>query len=279
MAGFFDHLVTRVARRDIARAQNKRSISTGSVESKSSIEKLSLRLAQPMSRRRALGWLGAAGTAVTAAMTGLLPEMAWAAPPNQGVCAPLKAPGVTSGLYGLCVAYCEALDCPNVTAGATALRRGCKPPDKGVLANYNRLRKASDPQMPCIKSGCPCWTQNELSPIGMSYTPHVVDLFRDEFGGTSDLALVENRVATDAFPYGAFQVAEVDQFADGTFVCRYFNADFAPDPNPPTPIIRVQEGISSADANVCRAQIEKQVTVLQSDGIPVTCTGNACPSQ
>lgn len=49
MAGFFDLLVTRLAKRDIARAQNKRNMSTGCVESNSSIEKLSLQFAQPMS--------------------------------------------------------------------------------------------------------------------------------------------------------------------------------------------------------------------------------------
>lgn len=274
MAGFFDRLVTRVAKRDIARAQYKRSISTGSVESNSSIEKLSLRFAQPMSRRRALGWLAAAGTAVTAAMTGLRPETAWAAPtPNQGVCDPLKAPGMTVGLYGLCVAYCEAVDCPSVTEGAKKLAAACKPADRGILANYNRLRKPTDPQMPCVKTKCPCWTQPELSVIGTSYTPNTVDLFRDDIQGNSSLALVENRTATDSFPYGAFQLAEIDQPANSTPVCRYFNADFAP--NAPAPIFRVQE-ISTAEAGICEAQINGQVEDLLNEGVPVVCTGSAC---
>jgi hypothetical protein len=92
----------------------------------------------------------------------------------------------------------------------------------------------------------------------------------------SSLALVENREATDSLPYGAFQVAQIDQFAAGTApVCRYFNADFAP--NAPEGIFRVQE-VTSAEAGVCRAQSETQVTALQTAGVPITCTGNACPA-
>ena len=207
-------------------------------------------------------------------MTGLWPGTAWAKSPNQGVCAPLNAPGVTSGLYGLCVAYCEAMNCPDVTAGASALRRGCKPPDKGVLANYNRLRRASDPQMPCVKSQCPCWTNTELSAIGISYLPHVVDWFSDDFPcAYFSVSLVENRVATDEFPYGAYQVAQSVKNSDGTATCSYFKAEFQP--GAPDPIIRVQE-ISTAEAGICEAQINGQVEDLLNEGVPVVCTGNAC---
>lgn len=130
--------------------------------------------------------------------------------------------------------------------------------------------------MPCVKTGCPCWTQAELKAVGVSYTPHLVDEFRDQYPDFSSLALVENREATDSFPYGAFQVAQIDQFAAGTApVCRYFNADFAP--NAPEGIFRVQE-VTSAEAGVCRAQSETQVTALQTAGVPITCTGNACPA-
>jgi hypothetical protein len=38
-----------------------------------------------------------------------------------------------------------------------------------------------------------------------------VDLFRDVVGGDITLALVENRVATDSFPYGAFNGAQLTQ--------------------------------------------------------------------
>jgi len=208
-------------------------------------------------------------------MTGLRPEAAWAAPtPNQGVCTPLKAPGVTAGLYGLCVAYCEALDCPDVSKGAKKLAAGCKPPDKGILATYNRLRRASDPQMPCIKSECPCWSQSELSQIGHNWLPHLVDWFRNVFDVYTSIALVENRIATNEFPYGAFNLAQADQFSDGTATCFYFNADFAPDA--PAPIIRVQS-ITSAEAKICQDQVDTRAKALPGEGVTVTCTGNACP--
>jgi hypothetical protein len=210
-------------------------------------------------------------------MTGLRPQTAWAAStPNQGVCAPLKAPGVTDGLYGLCVSYCVALDCPDVSKGAKKLAAACEAPDRGLLTNYNKLRRPSDPTMPCVKSGCPCWTQSELSQIGRSYTPHLVDEFLNEFSGSySSIALVENRVATDSFPYGAYQLAQTDKNADGTALCYYFKAEFQPGAS--DPIIRVQE-ISTADANICQAQIEDQVTALERDGIDVKCSGNLCPA-
>jgi hypothetical protein len=76
-------------------------------------------------------------------------------PANEGVCDVVQ--GGTPGLYGLCVAYCEAQDLDLV---------GDKePPNTKILANYRKKMRAGDPDMPCVQVPCPCWTQAELTSI------------------------------------------------------------------------------------------------------------------
>jgi hypothetical protein len=84
-----------------------------------------------------------------------------AAPATKGICegAGLKAKGVTNGLFGLCVAYCEA--------GANSER---------VLENYNLKKKDSDPAMPCLTDteptlSCECWNTLTASQIGEGMSP------------------------------------------------------------------------------------------------------------
>jgi hypothetical protein len=82
-----------------------------------------------------------------------------AAPATKGICEDLKAKGVTKGLFGLCVAYCEA--------GANSER---------VLENYNRKKKDSDPAMPCLEAqkptlGCACWNTLTADEIGANQDP------------------------------------------------------------------------------------------------------------
>jgi hypothetical protein len=76
-------------------------------------------------------------------------------PANEGVCDSLQ--GATPGLYGLCVAYCEAQDLDSFEK---------EPPRTKILANYNKKKQASDPDMPCMQIPCPCWTDAELASIG-----------------------------------------------------------------------------------------------------------------
>jgi hypothetical protein len=79
-------------------------------------------------------------------------------PANEGVCDVLKVDGITKGLYGLCVAYCEAQDLNDMNK---------EPPSTKILANYNRKKQAEDPGMPCLAPppNCPCWTPEELDAI------------------------------------------------------------------------------------------------------------------
>ncbi|MGI9330887.1 MAG: hypothetical protein ACR2QB_09255, partial [Gammaproteobacteria bacterium] len=67
--------------------------------------------------------------------------------------------GGTPGLYGLCVAYCEAQDLNEFDK---------RPPSEKILANYEKKMKEGDPDMPCVKTetACKCWTPAELDRFG-----------------------------------------------------------------------------------------------------------------
>ncbi len=71
-------------------------------------------------------------------------------PAEEMVCDQLK--GGTPGLYGLCVAYCEAQDFEEMLQQAKA---GGNPGGK-ILDRYRAKMTASDPDMPCIVSASTC---------------------------------------------------------------------------------------------------------------------------
>ena len=83
-------------------------------------------------------------------------------PANEGICDGLI--GFTPGLYGLCVAFCEAQDCePDFSLEDPF--ENCNPSSEKLLEIYRRRKQDSDPGMPCIKSPCPCWTPEELATL------------------------------------------------------------------------------------------------------------------
>jgi hypothetical protein len=196
--------------------------------------------------------------------------------PNTGVCDGLKAPGTTRGLFGLCNAYCVALACPDATSGAAALSAQCKSASPQLLADYNRLKTATDPAMPCVKPppGCPCWSATELAGVGRSFSPHIVELFPNVAGDSETIALVENRYSLDQFVYGAYTLAQVNDTSTND-QCVFLYADFAPGAPPPT--IRVQN-ITQSQASTCKAAIRGQVLALGREGVSVRCIGNNCLS-
>ena len=78
-------------------------------------------------------------------------------PENEEVCDELKYS--TPGLYGLCIAYCEAQDSDTRDDAKASL-----------LKNYNRkMVEGVDPPMPCLvsppESSCPCFTYQEVAAI------------------------------------------------------------------------------------------------------------------
>jgi hypothetical protein len=96
-------------------------------------------------------------------------------PAQEGVCDPLKADGVTKGLHGLCVAFCEAQDFASVEMPLTDEEITAfedSRPSANLLKNYNKKKKETDPSMPCIVekadvavAACPCWSTNEIKQL------------------------------------------------------------------------------------------------------------------
>ena len=101
---------------------------------------------------------------------------------NHGVCADLHS--ATPGLFGLCIAFCEAHGCePDFTAADPFAN--CKPSDPTLLNLYNNLKQPADPDMPCvvIEGGCPCFTQEQVDAIPTPYDQCIID-FDLGSGGT-----------------------------------------------------------------------------------------------
>ena len=81
-------------------------------------------------------------------------------PAGEGICDSLI--GLTPGLYGLCVAYCEAHDAEIISPGGDLSQLNV--PNRQILENYNRKKSPSDPPMPCVQQApCPCWSADQLS--------------------------------------------------------------------------------------------------------------------
>ena len=95
-------------------------------------------------------------------------------PMNEGICDGLQSDDVTKGLYGLCVAFCEAQDHASVEVPISESEfeelLTTKPAGR-ILVNYNKKKdnanNPNDPDMPCVKveEPCPCWTTEELQSI------------------------------------------------------------------------------------------------------------------
>ncbi|EGR3070285.1 hypothetical protein DMW20_12045 [Vibrio parahaemolyticus] len=91
-------------------------------------------------------------------------------PSNEGVCDVLIQS--TPGLYGLCVAFCEAQDHFDESVPVTQdeveqyvseARRANQ-----IYENYNKRKDINDPEMPCVviqNEQCPCWDEVEIDTI------------------------------------------------------------------------------------------------------------------
>ncbi len=85
-------------------------------------------------------------------------------PAEETICNELKY--ATPGLYGLCVAYCEAQD-GETTVDLENLS-DLTPPSRKILEKYNSKMQEGDPAMPCVnyESACPVWTFAQLADVG-----------------------------------------------------------------------------------------------------------------
>jgi len=140
-------------------------------------------------------------------------------PANEGICDSLKT-NATPGLYGLCVAYCEAQDLDSFDKG---------PPNIKILANYNKKKQAGDPDMPCVKVPCPCWTDAELASITADNAAAACPT------ATNKIQIIDNAPKT--------HFAEADTTSTAPR-CRYIDLNLAP------PVVR-SFSITETEAQSC----------------------------
>lgn len=190
--------------------------------------------------------------------------------PNRNICNPLKAPGITSGLYGLCVAACEALDCTTDPINPTANHPQCEKPSSKIIERYNKMKKSTDPEMPCVvppPTACPCWSQQELNQVGVTW-----------LGDPSQYMPLWNQIYDAS--YGLWEYYTSGYHGAGVSYlpepgCHYFHYD-AYDPVFSNPVVRVMQ-VSQQVAQACQAQVSSQIDYLRNVmGLTVTCLGDAC---
>lgn len=73
------------------------------------------------------------------------------------------------GLYGVCVALCEAQNCEGTLNpdGTVTFDDTCEPSADELLRNYVRLARGSEEELPpCIEPACPCFSEIEINNIG-----------------------------------------------------------------------------------------------------------------
>ncbi len=169
-----------------------------------------------------LGMTGQAQLAVASTPDGETPA-------NEGVCDVLH--GGTPGLYGLCVAYCEAQDLDHFDKD---------PPNTKILANYRKKMRAGDPDMPCLQVPCPCWSDAELAAISADSAAAACPR------ATNKVQIIDNAPKT--------LFAEADTSV-GRERCRYIDLNSAP------PVIRSFQ-ITPEEAASCYAAVSSSCDAL-----------------
>lgn len=166
-----------------------------------------------------LGWVGPLSAKTRDSQT----------PAEESVCDELL--GGTPGLYGLCVAFCEAQDIDSIIAVAND---GGVPGEK-LLARYRAKMRAGDPDMPCLVSGseCPCFSVSLCEQSG-GLACEIDAIFADDlFAGqtcgvtdtcqNSDERAQDTCVSDDTTP--SLANAIVLSFGNFGFCSAQFNAD------------------------------------------------------
>jgi hypothetical protein len=180
-------------------------------------------------------------------------------PADEIVCDSLKADGVTKGLYGLCVAFCEAQDFADVTETTTDsellnLMKGA--PSGKILAAYNRKKSATDPGMPCIveASACPCFTDTEVADMDGVYDGQTLTDFNCRRNTDGLISVYE----ADPSPHISITVAPVSYAGPTNAGCMYQNRQI----NPPTGVDRVLTigagTITSEEVDICASKLSTQ---------------------
>lgn len=188
-------------------------------------------------------------------------------PANEGVCDGLI--GMTPGLYGLCVGFCEAQDCEATFDPATneiTFDESCRPSSPKLLTNYNRKMLPDDPPMPCLniaEDECPCWTEEEIQLLAPE-SAECIDT-RVDYPEFHTLIQLEGRY------YGWPELEGVDRARSdagnhnsGNPTCSYFILrQLHPDDTDQFQISRSFE-ITPAESEICQASL---IQTCQSRGL------------
>lgn len=96
-------------------------------------------------------------------------------PATDEQCDVFRADGVTKGLYGLCIAICEAPPAANdgcepaEDANGELIPQsleGCRPATSNLISRFQAKAAETDPALPCVAvppdATCPCWEQAEV---------------------------------------------------------------------------------------------------------------------
>lgn len=164
-------------------------------------------------------------------------------PANEGVCDQLI--GGTPGLYGLCVAFCEAQDCYYDETQSMQ----CEVPNQKILKNYNKKKSAGDPEMPCLVGQppvCPCFTYEEAAEMLIDPNLWYCGTANDETWYTATINVNSNPGAPAIWLYASYTTA----YGGESVVCQYVRTDLVPS------IIRQVEWEASRDQLPCHEIVE-----------------------
>ena len=151
---------------------------------------------------------------------------------DEGVCDELL--DATPGLYELCVAFCEARDLS---------------PDSRLMDVYERIRRADDPDLPCV---CPCWSREELESIAPNpETESWNQRCRTGDDALTEIDSIERIRGTTCRGRQPCHVAIAVARSDRTLECIYRQVGVGETPD----VTRVLIGIDEAAYAICRDQI------------------------
>jgi len=187
-------------------------------------------------------------------------------PAEEDTCDVLK--GGTPGLYGLCIAFCEAHDCePDFTRDDGNYFANCRKSDSKILRNYERKMKDGDPYMPCAprpsndpqEVTCPCWGEAELAVYQGWDSFCEGDTEYDVAGDGSCYQdyndFYDEFEEDDSWGWFFLRAAMDNGCADGA-ICTYSFNCFGPGcPEFDVTYVNPDQGISQAEYEVCRQDV------------------------
>lgn len=193
-------------------------------------------------------------------------------PADEDVCDQLK--GATPGLYGLCIAFCEAHDCVPDFSLENPLAN-CKKNDRKLLDKYRQKMRDGDPDMPCVPSqepqepggggeepqvACPCWGPDQLAAFP-NWDPFCTFEMWNDLEGDGSCWQEVNDIYDSAYfaddDYTEFWVraAKDDGCADGTYCFWWF--DCVGGACPEVPFGELWLDISDEEFEACKEQIRQ----------------------